>query len=837
MKQDEYFGNYTGIVIQNNDPSGRGRIKVYMSHLHDLYENWYNIKIDKQFKFLGENIDSSLNPVLEDLKAALPWAECAAPLAGESSPGRYNAYFKSGSISDSNRWYQTVPDEDYKPGKTALNKDGIGESPGRKYEIQFLRLHDGFSQGEDYTSEDIKESKTDGVKRPNKYTYNYTPNTYSNLAKGSFGVPSVGSHVWCFFREGSINSPVYFAAAFNKDAWNGIYDSGDSKNPGSDYPGAYENTPKTGDSDPVTPSAVTYRNKFVINQKGGALEFINTDKREGIKLTHYSGSFKSFDNNTNTELATENDQKLVLKDQYLTVNGYRNVLTERDLDYIVRGNHFQRIGIQDTAGHRHWREAVRELEKIKQLFEIQRTQYVEGEETILAGFNMSQFQLKDGTHAPCPVCAKDNIRHPRAWHINNSYSAVTPTRRKHGVNESSLFSKKYVQYPTRKAADLYLPQANFDKAGTIMGETCPVCNGTGISPSSMDGIFNVEPRKKLGISKDAEGKEVIDPDGWFAKIAEVQRDLIETERGLGDGGSQFINIAKHKIETVGMVMNDFGNIRTDVRGKMYKDRLRINTKGVYESFKESPLIEYVHVDDLPGGSYTLNICNRWNVQVGAGGISMKSYGPLSLGGTIVNMSGEQVNIGSRNEVVIDGGKRLELVADILSIRQRKREQVLIDSSLGVANNVIIGGGCHIEGDLSLHHITAPVEIQETELTEVWGRAEHKEKLIIGYIDDGTPIPNCNGKKSPPTPVYSKLDQQDNYCGAHYAQHNSLRGYKHSHDFKNLPLHLKATNDEVRDAGKDCQWKERVRPERVETRRARDKVHGKKGPGWDTPQSD
>lgn len=820
MKKDEYYGNYTGIVIQNNDPSGRGRIKVYIPHLHDMYEDWYKIKIDKQFKFLGENIEGNLDSVLDVLKTHLPWADCASPLVGENSQGRYNAFFKSGSVSDSNIWNETVPDDEYEPGKYGLNKDGIGESPGRKYEIQFLRLKDGFS--------DSSDNAPDGAKRPNKYCYNYTPNTYSNLAKGAFGVPSVGSHVWCFFEGGLVHIPVYFAAAFNKDAWNGIYDSGDNQSPSSDYPGAYENTPKQGDDDPVMPSAVTYRNKFVLNQKGGSLEFVNTDKREGVKLTHYSGSFKSFDNNTNTELATENDQKLVLKDQYLTVNGHRNVLTERDLDYIVRGDIHHRVGKQELPLHKEWREEVRVLADIKQLFEIQRTEY--DEENVLgisAGFNISSQQKKSGTHAPCPVCNSESTRHPRAWHINNKFNQVSPTKRKHGFNETSLFSSSLINYATRDAVTSYTPQSI--EKGKIFGITCPACNGTGESPSSMDGMFNIEPLKESA--------------EWEAVVIEVQKRLIDIERSLGDGGNEFINIAKHKMETIGMVMNNFGSIRTDITGKMYPAELGIGNKGVFTNFKPSPLIESVHVDDLPGGSYTLNVCNRWNTQVGAGGISMKSYGPVSIGGTIVSVAGEQVNIGSRNEIVIDGGKRLELVADILTIRQRKKEQVLIESSLGVSNNLIVGGGCHIEGDLSVHHITAPTEIQETELTEVWGRAEHKEKLIIGYIDDGTPLQNCAWRKSPPTPVYSKLDPEDNYCGSHYAQHNSLRGYKHSHNFKNLPLHLKDGNDEVRIAAQDCMWKERSRPERAEKRAARDKIHpptqggAVTQPGWNSAQSD
>ena len=65
----EYYGNYLGIVIQNNDPLGRGRVKIFVPHVSPtVYKNWNEIPEDKKFKFLGANIDSDLNNIYEDLK-------------------------------------------------------------------------------------------------------------------------------------------------------------------------------------------------------------------------------------------------------------------------------------------------------------------------------------------------------------------------------------------------------------------------------------------------------------------------------------------------------------------------------------------------------------------------------------------------------------------------------------------------------------------------------------------------------------------------------------------------------------------------------------------------
>ena len=48
MKYPTYFGNYTGIVIQNNDPAKRGRVKIFIPHLSPtIYDGWNKINRDK----------------------------------------------------------------------------------------------------------------------------------------------------------------------------------------------------------------------------------------------------------------------------------------------------------------------------------------------------------------------------------------------------------------------------------------------------------------------------------------------------------------------------------------------------------------------------------------------------------------------------------------------------------------------------------------------------------------------------------------------------------------------------------------------------------------------
>ena len=37
---------------------------------------------------------------------------------------------------------------------------------------------------------------------------------------------------------------------------------------------------------------------MLLNQKGGTLEFVNSDLNEKVRMTHYSGSFKEMNNQT-----------------------------------------------------------------------------------------------------------------------------------------------------------------------------------------------------------------------------------------------------------------------------------------------------------------------------------------------------------------------------------------------------------------------------------------------------------------------------------------------------------------------------------------------------------
>ena len=771
---------------------------------------------------------------MDELRLILPWAEYAAPLVGENTSGRYNKSRNAGSISDTNdvntftpnstnsslglsvknttvvSTSANIPPSQLKTSKYAQNTDDIGEKPANKYDIELYRVNDAFT-----------DPATSNVNRVNKYAYNYTPESCSNGAKGSFAVPAVGSHVWCFFTHGNPNDPVYFAASYSQSDWQSIYGTD-----GLDYPGDFENKSLSGGN--YTVDTDSYRNKYVVNQKGGSIQINNSDKRESIKFSHFSGSFKEFTNIVNIELAVENDQKLVMGDAFYTIKGTNNTYIEGESDNIIRGDQYIKIGNLRADLAKQWYDLTRDIANTKQLFDIQRAVNLVRNGLQLTSSN----QTRSGGYAKCPVCAGNETFY---WKLNNQASKVNLA-----VCSSEGGGPYFENTVTKMGMQGLAEWGTFRQNGTIFGGTCPACGGSGVSPSSMDGNWNKEPiKEQLGVL-----------------ITGKTAQLTAIEQQMGLGGSQIIDITKHKYETIGLVMNDSSSIRVDATGKMYNSNVVINPQGVFVNRAATPLIEYVQVDDLPGGNYTLNICNKYSVQVGAGGINLKSFGPVNITGSITNIAGEQVNIGSSNEVNIDGGNRLNIVADIVSIKQREKQQVLIDSCLGVNKNLVVGGGAHIEGELTVNHITAPTEIQQTEGTVVLGRPASIGGGLIGakigsaanlwsaeiynpisQTDTSTGVPAYVGAADPaimvgwilpgtllgignlgnpvtasaPIPIFgsgipSIRGVYFGYAGSPLmgtrvygtgADDDSIVMSPHSHNFKNLPLTLTDNHEEVR----------------------------------------
>lgn len=84
-----YFGNYLGMVVNNNDPEYRGRVQVFVPHIMPtLYEGWNDKGENKQISCVGDNMPQGLTKeVIDKLQLILPWAESASPIVGQGIAG------------------------------------------------------------------------------------------------------------------------------------------------------------------------------------------------------------------------------------------------------------------------------------------------------------------------------------------------------------------------------------------------------------------------------------------------------------------------------------------------------------------------------------------------------------------------------------------------------------------------------------------------------------------------------------------------------------------------------------------------------------------------------
>lgn len=622
-----YPSIYLGIVVQNNDPEYRGRVKVWVPHVNaGIYNKWAELKQDRNFKFPGQNINSDLELIINDLKDELPWAELCSPVVGESASGTYNAFSAQATTSDAAYPY-SLSGGNFSTNYTQynLNNDKMGEKPGYVYEKYSTKLTDAFTN-----------TATNITSKINPNGAQYRPSTYSNAAKGVFAVPNVGAHVWVFFRDGMPLYPVYMGASFGQNDFESIFR--DDDNTYQDYPQTFESNGKNVRQTQDLNTA-TYRNKMVVNQRGAAIEIVNTTDRESYKVTHFQGGFFEMNNKYNSLFNPKNFQLLTLRDKFETIRGHNNLFIDRDSDETVQGNRLIKVG------------------------------------------NLNKTALD-------------------AW--VSAYTAI----------------------------------ANL-----------------------------------LALPEGSSGKDTL-----TTVVQQQANALAQAEAALGMGGNYIETVTKHKFLNVGLTFNAFASTRYNLTDKTVTQYRNVISSGTQLVTTTVPAIEYTHIDDMPGGNYNLSVGNRYSLLVGSGGIDVKTTGPVNLGGTIIAIAGKQMNLATTDDFNLDGGTNLSVIADLITIRSRNRDQVVIDDNLGISKNVVIGGGAYVNGELYLQHVTAPVEFQVTESTTIQ--------------DTGYTISNATITKSGGGDIFS--GDTVTITGG-----TLTINQPHTHYFKNLPLTLVTNNAAVR----------------------------------------
>ena len=197
-------------------------------------------------------------------------------------------------------------------------------------------------------------------------------------------------------------------------------------------------------------------------------------------------------------------------------------------------------------------------------------------------------------------------------------------------------------------------------------------------------------------------------------LTKVSEDLISTESSIKTGGNQIISYEKDKHESIGSVINTFPCIRKDESGEFRPKSISVEGKGSFVNYAPVSYTEEVENTRFPCGTYSLNVGNKYDLSVGAGGASISTGGNMRLGskGRTLISSAEEINVSSGNgNVNIRAAHNISLKGD--SVTLEAPNQVVVNTNLGIARNAVINGCAFVDGELYVNHITCPAEVQYT----------------------------------------------------------------------------------------------------------------------------
>lgn len=804
-----YQSIYEGIVIQNNDPAGMGRVKVYIPAIHaDLILEEDDYKKNFNFGEMGENVNQQ--PELLDItkyidvlrKKITQWARVMQPMSGEVGDLKYNSSQKKGTPSDN---------DDFGSAMGVQEENDTQDGPGAIWK-DFQDVHGS-------------TSNSGGINvNPNSGAYPYAGKR-SHLPKGSFGTIGVNTHVWVIFVNGNPLEPLVLGASPSAAGTQSMFTPDIT-------PGEYENASgSTTTARGGTPASENIENQIYragsVRNTGAMTETIKSTTGESTySLTHKSGTGSAIlDDGTSSNFASADKQNATMGNEYADTRGSKNVAVAGKYNLNSKDDYIVRIGSLNTSAAQAQKSILEGIHDTKNLFEIQRT---EG-----GSIYSSTKQKKSGTPKPCPECSQGK-KYPAvnskvleellkipdtviSWAEGILQSAVDAVL---GALSSLLpFLGKTLTYKVE------LPKLNINFPGLELinfppPAKCKVCRGKAESPFSYDGDWAPEPEKE--------------------KVQQLYEDaapsIAAAEASIGSGGNASMEITRNMVINVGCAVNTMSDIRIDKKGKKTPIGITVGEERTYQKQGETPLVEKVHVDDLAGGTFTLIAGNGANFICGSRGLNFDCFGCTRISGSHVDIGGAQVNISSQNEVNLSSGSALNLKGAAMSLGSGSG-QILVENNLGVSGNAILQGGAHVEGELCVNHVTAPLEIQKTEMAPLlMGQTHPKASKKLGYLQKGTQLryapmgltglkDSLGGECNSPgggiitidedTPIYT--------LGADGAEpdEQSLYVYPHNHLFRNLPLTLTGSNKDVRAAGAAMEGKKPVPPSEVK--------NGMKGP--------
>lgn len=330
--------------------------------------------------------------------------------------------------------------------------------------------------------------------------------------------------------------------------------------------------------------------------------------------------------------------------------------------------------------------------------------------------------------------------------------------------------------------------------------------------------------------KDVTNTQEFDKSNQDEVINQVAEDLIPIESNIKAGGTQIISYEKDKQEHIGAITNMYPPIRKDVQGEFRPKAVLIEEKGSYIKNEPVSYTEEVENTRFPCGTYSIAVGNKYDLSVGAGGINISTAGNTKIGSNArMNVVAvEELNMSSGNgNINLRANHNISLKSDSMNLECPN--QVVVNSNLGVSKNAIINGCAFVDGEVYLHHVTCPAEVQYTgggtgafgQLMTGAGPAGSEKggggTTVIGYADVSfikdlltRPLTDSRGDvhryswsgpdKVPVlvlseggTPLASTAGNGGSRANPTY----SVYVYPHQHPFNNIPLTFTDGNESLR----------------------------------------
>lgn len=496
-----------------------------------------------------------------------------------------------------------------------------------------------------------------------------------------------------------------------------------------------------------------YKNRTVINQRGGSIDIDNSTEKEKIQISHRSGSNLNFTNIVTSELASNNKQLIVINDNFKTVGGTESEYTVKDKIERVGENSYSfkgTYGDSEIESFKSWKTEYKTIANANSGFKINRGG---------SSFPNGPTTPTSGTRASNPTLNQTIVP------VENNFKGYVKTPiRTSSVDEVVA----YVPIPDRittPATPKKVTTSDIDRAAGGSGSSAPGVLEFGSSKSAATEGGTWTPNSQS--------------ENLGESIKKVQENILNNiESTMGNGGDDISFVKRNKSDTVGAIFNDYPSIRIDTKGRSQPIEIVVSASGAFKNHDYIPIVEDIdNSSTFPCGNENKTVGNKYNLNVGSGGINLKTTGSIELGGSNLKMGFQKANISATHGIHLHSESVVELVS-LKSISLRTNRQVYIESSLGVKNNTIIGGGLYTEGEVYLHHITAPIEIQQTLDTTLYGRF------------------NCVAPRT--LPIGEVFDPEWGWLTVYaLANDNLIVNYPHSHHFPNLPLRLTNSNSDVR----------------------------------------